>query len=122
MTAKLPLTLFLILVSAIVNPIESAPHNLKAIPGKNKLGLQLNQFTFSWNAIYQTAYRVLVARDLPKLKAGVGDLWDSGKVESPQSSAIRYAGKLLAKDKTAHWKVRCWNTPNQAEIDRVKTV
>ena len=86
MTAKLPLTLCLNLLSAIVYPIEAAPHDLKATPVTNKLGLQLNQFAFSWNAIDQTAYRVLVASDLPKLNANQGDLWESGKVESPQSS------------------------------------
>ena len=86
MTAKLPLTLCLNLLSAIVYPIEASPYDLKATPVKNKLGLQLNQFAFSWNAIDQTANRVLVASDLLKLNANQGDLWDSGKVESPQSS------------------------------------
>ena len=86
MTAKLPLTLCLILMSAIVYPIETAPQDLKATPVTNKMGLQLNQFAFSWNAIDQTAYRVLVASDLPKLNANQGDLWDRGKVDSPQSS------------------------------------
>ena len=114
------MTLGLIFLITIVYPIEAAPHDLKATPVTNKLGLQLNQFAFSWNAIDQTAYRVLVASDLPKLNANQGDLWDSGEVESPQSSGIRYAGKRLTKGKKAHWKVRGWNTPNQAEIDRVK--
>lgn len=81
--------------------------------------------TFNWNPKTtrpqtQAAYQILVASSAEKLAANQGDLWDSGKVESPQSSGIRYAGKRLAKGKTAHWKVRCWNTPNQAEIDRVK--
>ena len=115
MTAKLPLTLCLILLSAIVYPIEAAPQDLKATPVTNKLDLQLNQFAFSWNAIDQTAYRVLVASDLPKLNANQGDLWDSGEVESPQSSGIRHTGKRLTKGKKAHWKIRGWNTPNQAE-------
>jgi len=26
----------------------------------------------------------------------------------------------LAKGQSAYWKVRCWNSPDQAEIDRVK--
>jgi len=76
----------LILLITIVYPIEAAPHDRKATPLTNKLGLQLNQFAFSWNAIDQTAYRVLVASDLPKLNANQGDLWDRGKVDSPQSS------------------------------------
>ena len=114
MTAKLPLTLCLILVSAIVNPIEAAPHDLKATPVTNKLGLQLNQFTFSWNAIDQAAYRVLVASDLPKLNAGVGNLWDSGRRLTPEHTNILYAGKAFPDSGKVWWKVQTWNKDKEA--------
>ena len=68
----------------------------------------------------QSAYQLLVASNPEKLKAGQADLWDSGKVNSDQSTNIPYGGKRLAKGQSAYWKVRCWNSPDQAEIDRVK--
>ena len=80
------MTLGLILLITIVYPIEAAPHDLKATPVTNKLGLQLDQFAFSCNAIDQTANRILVASDMFKLNENQGALWDSVKVESPQSS------------------------------------
>ena len=38
----------------------------------------------------QSAYRVLAAGSLDKLKADKGDLWDSGRVESNQSLHIHH--------------------------------
>ena len=55
-----------------------------------------------------------------KLAINQADLWDSGKVKSDRTKSIPYGGKRLAKGQSAYWKVRCWNSPDQAEIDRVK--
>ena len=68
----------------------------------------------------QAAYQILVANNPEILESNRGDFWDSGKVVSDNSNGITYAGKPLAKGKTFHWKVRCWNNPDQAEIERVK--
>jgi alpha-L-rhamnosidase len=57
----------------------------------------------------QSAYQVLVASDLKKLKAGYADLWDSGQVTSDQSVEIRYAGKPLGSEQECFWKVRIWD-------------
>ena len=57
----------------------------------------------------QTAYRVLVAGSEEQLKADVGDLWDSGKVESRDGINVAYAGKPLASGQQAWWKVRVWD-------------
>ena len=57
----------------------------------------------------QTAYRVLVASTKESLAAGKGDLWDSGKVPSPESAQIEYAGQPLPSRTRCFWKVRIWN-------------
>lgn len=57
----------------------------------------------------QTAWRVLVASDPEKLKADSGDLFDSGKVASDQSTGIEYAGKPLESFQACFWKVRVWD-------------
>ena len=68
----------------------------------------------------QSAYQLLVASSPEKLATNQADLWDSGKVKSDRTTSIPYGGKRLAKGQSAYWKVRCWNNPDQAEIDRVK--
>lgn len=57
----------------------------------------------------QTAYRVLVATDRRALDADRGDLWDSGKVASDQSVAVRYAGLPLKSGQQCFWKVIAWD-------------
>jgi alpha-L-rhamnosidase len=57
----------------------------------------------------QSAYRVLVATSLDRLEAEEGDLWDSGKVESNETTHISYEGEPLAEGRRAHWKVLVWD-------------
>ena len=44
----------------------------------------------------QTAYQVLVASSPEKLAADQGDLWDSGRVATDQSTQVVYAGAAAA--------------------------
>ena len=61
----------------------------------------------------QTAYQLLVAGSEELLRADRGDLWNSGKVESDQTTFVKYAGKPL-RSKTQCWrKVRCWDKDGQ---------
>jgi alpha-L-rhamnosidase len=62
----------------------------------------------------QTACQILVASSAAKLKAGQGDLWDSGKVVSGQSVLVSYAGKSLASHTECFWKVRVWDQNGKA--------
>lgn len=57
----------------------------------------------------QTAYQVLVASGPELLAKDNGDLWDSGRVESDQSTHVVYAGKPLASRMRCFWKVRVWD-------------
>lgn len=57
----------------------------------------------------QTAYQILVASTPRKLAKNEGDLWDSGKTASDQSTHIVYAGKPLQSRMQCHWKVRLWD-------------
>ena len=43
----------------------------------------------------QTAYRVLVASSAATLRAGRGDVWDSGRTESDESLHVVYGGPEL---------------------------
>lgn len=72
------------------------------------------QPSFSWitnslqpNAI-QTAYQVLVSDSPLLLERDNGNIWDSGKVLSPQSAGITFGGKPLSPNTAYYWKVRTW--------------
>lgn len=62
----------------------------------------------------QSAYQILVASDAGMLEKDQGDLWDSGKVATGRSPLVTYVGKPLVVGKICHWKVRSWDTGDQA--------
>lgn len=57
----------------------------------------------------QSAYRVIVARTLEKLKQNEGDIWDSQKVASSNNLNVQFSGTTLKTAKTYYWKVKVWN-------------
>ncbi len=56
----------------------------------------------------QTGYQILVASSEALLANDQGNLWDSGKVGSSQTTFIEYAGQTLRSRMTCFWKVRGW--------------
>jgi len=65
----------------------------------------------------QSAYEIQVGST-----TGATDLWDSGKVPGPTTSAIKYAGQPLTSGQSCFWQVRvydgsnnvsAWSTPAQ---------
>ncbi|MEC7862709.1 MAG: polysaccharide deacetylase family protein, partial [Verrucomicrobiota bacterium] len=93
-------------------------------PKALKCDASSNSPVFSWEIETtrpqgQSAYQILVASSEKNLNSDEGDLWDSGKVVSKQSSEIAYTGKSLTQVERLYWKVRCWNDPDEAEIKRV---
>jgi len=81
----------------------------------NPLGIDVTEPRLSWvqtspqRGQKQTAYRILVAGNIESLRDDVGDLWDSGRVESDRSIHVVYAGKSLQSRMTCCWKVRVWD-------------
>jgi len=57
----------------------------------------------------QSAYQFLATSSSQLLDKNKGDLWDSGKVSSDDTSQIVYAGKPLASRQNCFWKVRSWD-------------
>jgi|HubBroStandDraft_1064217.scaffolds.fasta_scaffold01665_7 alpha-L-rhamnosidase len=84
----------------------------------NPLGIDAARPRLSWTLASandslrdqrQTAYQIVVASSPDKLAAPRGDLWDSGKVPSGQTTEIGYAGKPLESKHFYYWKVRVWD-------------
>ncbi|WP_449350345.1 glycoside hydrolase family 78 protein, partial [Streptomyces shaanxiensis] len=73
----------------------------------------------------QTAYRVLVASTPDRLTARRADVWDSGRVDSADSVAVRYAGPPLKPSTRYHWTVEVWDENGhrlpEAPTDRFET-
>ncbi|MDR1380496.1 MAG: alpha-L-rhamnosidase N-terminal domain-containing protein, partial [Tannerella sp.] len=57
----------------------------------------------------QTAYNILVASSLKKLTETGADVWNSGKVNSPQSVLIPFGGEKLRSSSAYFWKVRVYD-------------
>jgi TonB-dependent SusC/RagA subfamily outer membrane receptor len=57
----------------------------------------------------QTAYRIIVASSAQLLAQNQGDMWDSGRTESDNSTAAPYAGKPLQPSTVYYWKVQTWS-------------
>ncbi len=81
----------------------------------NPLGIDVEKPRLSWvlaagpRGRVQSAYRVLVASSPENLQKDRGDLWDSGRVNSNQSTFVVYAGRSLAAGTACYWKGRAWD-------------
>jgi hypothetical protein len=61
----------------------------------------------------QVAYQVLAASSLEALAKDQGDLWDSGKVASEESTQVPFGGAPLGSLQQCYWKVRVWDKAGQ---------
>ncbi|MFZ1935212.1 MAG: family 78 glycoside hydrolase catalytic domain [Thermoguttaceae bacterium] len=86
------------------------------------LGIDVVQPRLSWEmrdtrrGAKQTAYQILVTSTPEKLAADEADLWDSGRVDTEQSTQIVYAGKPLQSRVHCCWKVRLWDAGGEPTV------
>ncbi len=86
----------------------------------NPLGINEPKPRLSWvlessrRSQMQSAYQVLASSSEKDLKGGRGELWDSGRVESDQSTHVVYEGKPLESSQRAYWQVRVWDQEGNA--------
>ncbi|EDY58131.1 MULTISPECIES: alpha-L-rhamnosidase [Streptomyces] len=79
------------------------------------LGVDAARPRFGWRTASrvrgrrQTAYRILVASSPARLAEGRADVWDSGRTDSADSVAVRYAGPELHPSTCYHWTVQVWD-------------
>jgi alpha-L-rhamnosidase len=64
----------------------------------------------------QIAFHLRVASTLARLTAGEADLWDSGRVESSQTTHVVYAGRSLRSRDVCHWQVEVWDEAGNSAI------
>lgn len=91
-------------------------HHLRVSLFENPVGLGEREPDFSWELdgfspghSQQSAYRVIVASSAAGAVEGVGDCWDSGRVESGDSAFVSYGGCPLESRRQYFWKVMVWD-------------
>jgi alpha-L-rhamnosidase len=93
-----------------------APSNLRIEYLGDPAVIDAAQPRFSWILSHpernqaQKAFQVLVSAHP---EASEGDVWDSGKVMSPASTQVVYAGKALESNRTYFWRVRWWDVEDR---------
>src|SRR5581483_11976058 len=99
------------------------PEHLRVEYRANPLGIDATKPRLSWQlaavdpiarSLTQNAYRILAASTPDLLRAGKGDLWDTGRVQSAQSIQIEYSGRTLTSGMRIFWKVRAWDGHDRA--------
>jgi alpha-L-rhamnosidase len=92
----------------------------------NPLGIDERSPRLSWTlesearGARQLAYRIRVASTAEKLAAGEADLWDTGPIESDQTTHIAYTGKPLASRATAFWTVEVRPTSEKSPESKIE--
>ena len=96
------------------------PCNLRCEYLVNPLGIDVSMPRLSWQLYSerrgqkQTGYQILVASSREKLDEDEGDLWDSGRISSDQSTNVEYNGKELKSGQRCWWRVRIWDSDGVA--------
>lgn len=85
--------------------------NLKCDNSVDPVGMINTEPHFSWEIVsatkntLQQTYHVLVADDPTLLQKGIGNIWDSQRVNSNASIQVAYAGAPLVSTKKYYWRV-----------------
>ena len=105
-------------VLALLCPAFAAgltPYALETEARSAPLGIDAPRPRLSWKLASpdrdqkQTAYQILAAISAENLARDQGELWDSGRVTSPETSWISFAGSPLRSFQNVWWKVRVWD-------------
>lgn len=112
---------FLLLISSLLftNCSESGnPSNVRSLEAEhltNPLGLDSESPRFSWiyddpnRGAAQSAYRIIVSDNRESVENEQGNMWDSGKVNSPDILNIPYEGERLESGRKYYWKLQVWD-------------
>lgn len=91
------------------------PVQLRCEYMENPLGIDVACPRLSWalagggQGARQTAYRILVGSSEERVNRGDGDLWDTGRVVSDETTQIVYAGMPTRSGQRCWWRVVVWD-------------
>src|SRR5512146_2193589 len=91
-------------LSAVNNEIKIT--GLKCEYAENPLGLDIQSPRFSWSLespqrmVLQESYQILIATSREELEMNNGGIWNSGRINSSNSTGISYKGpELLSRQR-----------------------
>ena len=117
----IPILIVLLLVSC-GSRIRIVSPNVEMQDGSVPLATAEPRFGWHYEAevnnVVQTDYRIIVASSEENVKKGIGDLWDSKKVDTSQMLYIPYGGTPLKSRDCCWWKV--YTTVTYGEHNRKK--
>ncbi len=93
--------------------------NLRCNNAVNPLGIDADSPQFSWEFtsidrnFRQSAYQIWVADSPEQLEKFEGNIWNSGKINSSQSSGVLFKGTPLQSRKKYYWRVKVWTADNK---------
>jgi alpha-L-rhamnosidase len=96
-------------------PAPPAPQALSTEYAVNPVGIDESKPRLAWKLRFpergavQRAYQIQAAPTPEQLEAQRGLLWDSGRVDSDQSTQLAWAGPALRSGQRVAWRVRAWN-------------
>ncbi|WP_167613797.1 alpha-L-rhamnosidase [Maribellus sediminis] len=126
MRNKFAFILILLIISYAVQAQSGSTSvtNLRCEYLENPLGVDVSNPRFSWMLIDNTlgakqeAYQLLVSTDSLKVAKGIGDSWNSGKVNSDRI-LTSYSGEKLQPFTKYFWSVSVWNNSNEKAVSSV---
>src|SRR5690606_25927560 len=101
------------------NVFAAGPYDLRCEHLVNPLGIDELTPRLTWkiqasnDAIFQTAFQVIVGKDSTKVSEGDGDQWNSNRITSTANIA-RYKGKALEPFTRYYWLVRVWTSNGES--------
>ena len=106
---------FNLMLTTPISSSEKNPHleilALKCEYLTKPINIDVKKPRFSWilgsaeRGQSQTAYQIFVSSDENKF----GDMWNSGRINSSETSQIMYEGKDLKSNSKYFWKVISWD-------------
>jgi alpha-L-rhamnosidase len=102
-------------VCELRSPEDAAVSGLTVEHRTDPLGVDADRPRFGWfmrsasRGRSQGAYQILVASSPDKLTSASADVWNSGRVRSADSVAVRYSGRPLGASTRYHWTVTVWD-------------
>jgi Bacterial alpha-L-rhamnosidase. len=103
-----------------IDPVSKVPSGLMVefIREPEKVRIMDLKPEFSWivpgYAKSQSAFQILVSSNKEILMNDTGDIWDSKKTLSSNSSDVEFGGSELKANTTYFWKVRIWSIRNKS--------
>lgn len=94
---------------------------------RSPLGVETKFPRFTWllnsrkRGQHQKAYQIIVSSRKDLVVKGIGDIWDSSRVDSDETVNIVYSGKTLESCKRYFWRVQVWDENNKEFLSDISS-